>query len=180
MINVNFFEKKKTNILPYIVGGLFFLFLLLMAAYFFLTRSMSENAIEEKNNWLNDNAEQVALSRQISQLDRLATESDTVQQQLLDSRYPMDELTSDIVTVVPDEVNRIQSFTLNSPNQISLILEDTTTTMAQTIVEDLVEKDYVTGVQFLSAQEQNTENSALRFEFIIDIDVENILEEETE
>lgn len=28
MININFFEKEKTNILPYIVGGIFFLLLL--------------------------------------------------------------------------------------------------------------------------------------------------------
>lgn len=180
MMNVNFFEKKTINILPYIVGGIFFLSLLLMAGYFLFAETYYENQIQEKNDWLSEQAEQVVLSREISRLDRLASDSDTVQQQLLDNRYPMDEIIIDVVSVIPDEVNRVQSFTLNSPTQISLVLDDTTTVMAQTIVEGLDEKDYVTDVQFLSAQNQNTEDSALRFEFIIDIDSGNIVKEETE
>lgn len=180
MMNVNFFEKKTINILPYIVGGIFILSLLLMAGYFLFTETYYENQIQEKNDWLSEHAEQVVLSREISRLDRLASDTDTVQQQLLDNRYPMDDIIIDVVTAIPDEVNRVQSFTLNSPTQISLVLDDTTTVMAQTIVEDLIERNYVTDVQFLSVQNQNTEDSGLRFEFIIDINSDNIVKEETE
>lgn len=180
MINVNFFEKKKLNVLPYIIGGIFFLFLLLMGAYFFVTRAFYENKIDEKQTWLSDNVESVVLSRQISQLDRLATESDTVQETLQANQYPMDEIIVDIVSVIPNETERIQSFHLSNPNQIVLRLEDTQSTMAQTIVEDLLEKDYVIGVQFLQAENSTIEDTQFRFEMIIDIDANNLLEEDTE
>lgn len=52
--------------------------------------------------------------------------------------------------------------------------------MAQTIVEDLLLKDYVTGVQFLQAENSTIEDTQLRFEMIIDIAANNILGEETE
>ena len=52
--------------------------------------------------------------------------------------------------------------------------------MAQTIVEDLLVKDYVTGVQFLQAENYTIEDTQLRFEMIIDIAANNILGEETE
>ena len=180
MINVNFFEKKKINILPYIVGGIFFITLLLMGIYFFITRSIYTNTIDDNNNWLSENAESVVLSRQINQLDRLATESDTVQETLQANQYPMDKIIVDIVSVIPNEAERIQSFHINSPNQITLRLEDTQSTMTQTIVEDLLLEDYVTGVQFLQAENSTIEDTQLRFEMIIDIDANNILGEETE
>lgn len=180
MININFFEKKKLNVLPYIIGGVFFLFLLLMGIYFFVTRAFYENTIDEKQTWLSDHAESVVLSRQINQLDRLATESDTVQETLQANQYPMDEIIVDIVSVIPNETERIQSFHLSNPNQIVLRLEDTQSTMAQTIVEDLLEKDYVIGVQFLQAENSTIEDTQFRFEMIIDIDANNLLEEDTE
>lgn len=180
MINVNFFEKKKVNILPYIAGGVFILSLLLMGVYFFVTRSFYENTIEEKETWLSDNATSVVLSRQISQLDRLATESDTVQETLQANQYPMDKIIVDVVSVIPNEMERIQSFHISNPTQITLILEDTESIMAQIIAEDLLEKDYVTGVQFLQAENPTIEDTQLRFEIIIDIDANQLLEEETE
>lgn len=180
MINVNFFEKKKVNILPYIVGGIFLLVLLLMGAFFFVSRSLYANTIEDNTAWLSENAESVVLSRQISQLDRLATESDTVQETLQETQYPMDDIINDIVTVIPNEAERIQSFHISTPNQITLRLENTQSTIAQSIVEDLLKKDYVTSVQFLQAQNTTIEDTQLGFEMLIDIDANNLLEEETE
>lgn len=71
MININFFEKEKTNILPYIVGGIFFLLLLLMGLYFFIVRGQLNSSIENNNHWLSENAEEVVLSRRISRVDQL-------------------------------------------------------------------------------------------------------------
>ena len=48
MMNVNFFEKKKINLLPYIIGGLFVVFLTIVGIYFYLARINSQNVIDEK------------------------------------------------------------------------------------------------------------------------------------
>src|SRR5699024_6846446 len=113
--------------------------LLLRGIFFFITNNHYKNRIEENQAWLSDNAASVVLSRQISQLDQLATESDTVQETLKAGRYPMNEIITDVVTVIPNEEERISSFNLSSPDQISIILENTESTMAQNIVQALFE-----------------------------------------
>ena len=45
-----------------------------MGVFFFITNNHYKNTIEENQAWLSDNAASVVLSRQISQLDQLATE----------------------------------------------------------------------------------------------------------
>lgn len=87
MMNVNFFVKKKRNILPYIVGGVFILFLLLMALYFYFTYNNYQDQITEQNNWLDENTEKVVLARRIRQVDESATQAVTVQETLRDNQY---------------------------------------------------------------------------------------------
>lgn len=180
MINVNFFEKKKTNILPYIIGGIFLLLLLFMGLYIFLTRMYLENSIEESNTWISENTEEVVLSRRISQVDQLTNQAITVQNTLKEIQYPMNTLTEDLTTAIPNETDRVASFQLTETNQVTLILENTEATMGQNIVEDIESRPYVTGVQFLSAQSESQEEDAFRFELIVDIDVTALAEEETE
>lgn len=151
-----------------------------MGLYIFLMRTSYENTIEEKQTWLSDNAASVVLSRQINQLDRLATESDTVQGMLEAKQYPMNEIIVDVISVIPNEAEGIQSFHISSENPITLRLEATESTTAQKIVEDLLEKIYVTDVQFLQAENVSIEDTQLFFEMIIDIDANQLLEEETE
>ena len=92
----------------------------------------------------------------------------------------MNEIITDVVTVIPNEEERISSFNLSSPDQISIILENTESTMAQNIVQALFEKEYVTDVQFLQATNPIIEDTQLRFELIINIDANRIVKEETE
>lgn len=177
MMNVNFFEKKKINILPYIVGGAFFVFLLLMGLYFFLTRTHYEQTVEENNRWLSDNAESVVMSRQISRLDDLAVQSIAVQENLRSNQYPMNEIAADLASTVPDETNQIVSFHIIDPNQVTLIIENTPATTAQSIVEDLEERTYVEGVQFLHVDSLNLEEVPTRFEMMININADAMTEE---
>lgn len=180
MMQVNFFEKKKINLLPYILGGIFVLLLLLMSGSIYIVRTSYETTIEEKNTWLSENAEAVVLSRQISQLEGLANESITVQETLRQNQFPMNELATELAETVPNENDRIASFHILSDSQVTLILENTEPTMAQTIVENLEEKPYVDAVQFLHAENPNPEDNQVRFEMIVDLNIDNLLEEETE
>ena len=180
MMNVNFFEKKKINLLPYIIGGLFVVFLAIIGIYLYLARINYQNVIDEKNNWLTDNSEQVVLSRQISQSTGIFNESESTQEILKENQYPMYELATDIASAVPNEQDQIVSFNLTAPSEVILVLENTEPTQAQTIVEELEEKSYVDGVEFLNAATQTPGENDMRFDLTIQINPDNRVEGETE
>lgn len=177
MINVNFFEKEKPNILPYIIGGIFLLLLLLMGLFFFIARGQLNKAIENNNNWLTENGEEVILSRQISQIDQLQNESLVVQDQLRGSQQPTNQLIEELVGVIPNETDRLSTLQLTETNQVMMILENIETSEGQEIVEDLRNLPFVIGVQFLYAENEASENDAFRYELTVDIDPTALVEE---
>lgn len=180
MMNVNFFEKKKINLLPYIIGGFFVVLLAAIGIYLFLARTNYQNTIEEKNNWIMDNSEQVVLSREISQVIGVMNDSESTQEILRENQYPMFELTTDLASAVPNEQDRIVSFSLSGETQVTLVLENTEPSEALAIVENLEEKTYVDSVEFLSASTQSAGDSDMSFDFTIQINPDNFVEEETE
>lgn len=180
MIKVNFFEKKKTNILPYIAGGVFFFLLLIMGIYFFFVRMHYQQVVDNKNEWINANIEEVVLSRRSNYLDQLSKQSLNVQETLDENQYPMNIVVEGIISVIPNEADRVVSFQLIESNQITLILENTETTIGQSIVEELESLSFVNDVQFLHAESQSEEDNQLRYELIIDLHEEVSGKEETE
>lgn len=92
----------------------------------------------------------------------------------------MYELATDIASTVPNEQDQIVSFNLTAPSEMILVLENTEPTQAQTIVEELEEKSYVDGVEFLSATTQESGESDMRFDLTIQINPDNRVEGETE
>lgn len=169
MIDINFFEKKQVNILPYILGGVFFLLLVLMSSYFYMTHSYYTGVQEESNQWMQANAQDVALSRRIESVDRLADQSAGVQESLTDSQYPMAFVTEDIASVIPDEVEQVSALQLNDTNQIVLILENTTVEEASSIITNFETLDYIDRVQLLRLENQQDESSQFSFEMTLDV-----------
>ena len=181
MIEINFFEKKKKNILPYTVVGIFLLSILLLGTYFFITYTKQENLIEEKNQWLTDNTEDIALSREISQVDQLTIQSVSVQETLRSKQYPMDTLTKELMSFIPNEAEHVSSFQLSeSSNQVSLIIENINTTGIQSIIEELEKQTYIEDIELLRAEDQNQEDKKFRFELFINLNLDNYAEEEVE
>lgn len=93
----------------------------------------------------------------------------------------MDTLTKEMMSFIPNETDRVSSFLLSeAANQISLTMENTTTTQAQSIIEDLQEQRYIEDVEFLRAEDQNQDNDQYRFELFINLNMDGYAEEETE
>ena len=180
MININFFEKKETNILPYLVAGSFFLLLVLMSIYFFFRRMYLTNSIADKEIWTDTYADELLLSKEIGQLDQKYEETLVVKDQLKADQYPMFKLANEIADSVPDELTRISSFQLLEGNQLTLTLENTEAEMAQEIVENIESLPYIRDLQLLYAESQGEEDGQLRFELIISLDEDLLVEEETE
>lgn len=93
----------------------------------------------------------------------------------------MDTLTNEMMSFIPNETDRVSSFLLSeAANQISLTMENTTTTQAQSIIEDLQEQHYIEDVEFLRAEDQNQDNEQYRFELFINLNMDGYAEEEAE
>lgn len=93
----------------------------------------------------------------------------------------MDTLTKEMMSFIPNETDRVSSFLLSeAANQISLTMENTTTTQAQSIIEDLQEQHYIEDVEFLRAEDQNQDNDQYRFELFINLNMDGYAEEEAE
>lgn len=93
----------------------------------------------------------------------------------------MDTLTNEMMSFIPNETDRVSSFLLSeAANQISLTMENTTTTQAQSIIEDLQEQHYIEDVEFLRAEDQNQDNDQYRFELFINLNMDGYAEEEAE
>lgn len=180
MININFFEKKETNILPYIVTGGFFLLLILMGIYFFLMRVHLQEATADKEEWINAHSEEVVLSKQMNRYEQQYEETMDLQEELKAEQYPMNKLAKEIAASVPDELTRISTFQLLNPNQLTLTLENTDAILAQQIVENIENLPYVTELQLLYAESQGEADSQLRFELTVSLNEELIVEEESE
>ena len=85
------------------------------------------------------------------------------------------------MSFIPNETDRVSSFLLSeAANQISLTMENTTTTQAQSIIEDLQEQHYIEDVEFLRAEDQNQDNDQYRFELFINLNMDGYAEEEAE
>lgn len=180
MININFFEKKETNILPYLVTIGFFLILILMSIYFFFARMYLKDSASNKEAWMDRYAEEIVLSKQMGQLEEQYEETMVLQEQLKNDQYPMYKVAVEIAASVPDELTRIASFQLLDPNQLTLTLENTEAIMAQEIVENIENLPYIVDLQLLYAESQGEEDKQSRFELIISLDEELLAEEETE
>jgi len=174
MININFFEKKKVNVLPYLMITGFLLLLGGLGAYFYL---MQENYIQveaESVAWIERETDNVLLSKQMQGVDRLTNESITTQETLVDLRYPMVYVTEEIASLVPDEGDNVVSFQLTNPAQFVLTLENMTVDQGSELVNDLGELPYVTQVNYLRLESQSESNYLL--ELTIDMNEERLRE----
>lgn len=180
MININFFEKKETNILPYLVTGGFFLLLILMSVYFFFTRMYLNDVMVVKEEWINAHNEELVLSKQMNQYEQQYQETMDLQEKLKVAQYPMNKVSEEIAASVPDELTRISTLELLEPGQLTLTLENTEAIMAQEIVENIENLPYVTELQLLYAESQGEEDAQLRFELIVSLNEELIVEGEIE
>ncbi|SFC41495.1 hypothetical protein SAMN04488102_10691 [Alkalibacterium subtropicum] len=177
MIEVNFFEKKAINVLPYILAGIFFIFLGLIGTYFYYTHAAYSNLEQDNSQWIQVNAEEVGLSREIESLDELASQAAQVQENLDQARFPMVYVTEDLSAAVSNEGQQVASFQLNDADQAILLLENTEVTEAAAIIDDLEARSYVDRVQFLRLESQQAESDQFLFELTVDLDVEALREE---
>ena len=70
MFEVNFFEKKQRNFLPYVLGGAFLFLLVLVGIYFFSAQAYYTKTEIRDQEWLQAEEEQL-VSRQMQEYAQL-------------------------------------------------------------------------------------------------------------
>ncbi|WP_423189178.1 hypothetical protein ACO1PF_11385 [Alkalibacterium sp. f15] len=176
MININFFEKKKVNVLPYLMMAGFLLLLAALGAYFFLMREHYSEVETENIAWIESETDNVLLSRQMQSIDRLTEESIITQDILVGQRYPMVYVTEEIASQVANEEESVVSFQLTTPDQFIFTLENMSVDEGSELVNEMGDLAYVSRVNYLRLENQAQDSDNYILELTIDMSEERLRE----
>lgn len=154
MFEVNFFEKKQRNFLPYVLSGAFLFLLALVGVYFFFMQVYYVNAEVRDQEWLQAEEEQLIVSRQMQEYAQLTEQAADNKATFEEMQYQMAYLTKAIIAQVPNGEPRVTIFNKNETNQITLVLEGLTVTEISDAVENFKALVYVSDVQFIRMENQ--------------------------
>ncbi|SYZ79975.1 hypothetical protein [Trichococcus shcherbakoviae] len=154
MFEVNFFEKKQRNFLPYVLGGAFLFLLVLVGIYFFSAQAYYTKAEMRDQEWLQAEEEQLMVSRQMQEYAQLTEQVAENKATFEAKQYPMSYVTKAIVEQVPNGEQHVTILNKNETNQITLVLEGLTVTEISEIVEKFKALVYVSDVQFIRMENQ--------------------------
>lgn len=154
MFEVNFFEKKQRNFLPYVLGGAFLILLVLVGIYFFTAQAYYTKAEIRDQEWLQAEEEQLRVSRQMQEYAQLTDQVAENKATFEAKQYPMAFVTKAIIEQVPNGEQHVTIFNKNETNQITLVLEGLTVTEISEAVEKFKALGYVSDVQFISLENQ--------------------------
>ncbi|MGA9518898.1 MAG: hypothetical protein WBV27_08935, partial [Trichococcus sp.] len=121
MFEVNFFEKKQRNFLPYALSGAFLFLLALVGVYFFLMQAYYVNAEVRDQEWLQVEKEQLIVSGQMQEYAQLTEKVADNKATFEEMQYPMAFVTKSIIEVVPNGEQHVTIFNKNETNQITLV-----------------------------------------------------------
>ncbi|MDB6354157.1 hypothetical protein PH235_11365 [Trichococcus sp. K1Tr] len=154
MFEVNFFEKKQRNFLPYVLGGSFIILLVLVGIYFFSAQAYYTKAEIRAQEWLQAEEEQLRMSRQMQEYAQLTDQVAENKATFEAKQYPMAFVSKAIIEQVPNGEQHVTIFNKNETNQITLVLEGLTVTEISEAVENFKALEYVSDVQFISMENQ--------------------------
>lgn len=161
MFEVNFFEKKQNNYLPYLLGALTIIFLIGIGFYFFTTHTNLVRKEEENQFWLVNEADQIAVSRQIRNYELTTAQLTEDKAVFRDMSYPMAAAADAIIALVPGGAAKITSFNLLVDNQVTLVLENVSITEIDKTVQDFRDQEYVTNAQLIRVESEVADAGSL-------------------
>ena len=176
MFEVNFFEKKQRNLLPHLMSGIFAILFIAMGIYFFLSYTHYVQTDETNKNWLREEADQLAISRQMEKYDQL-TKRLTENKAIFEGKqYPMSGVVRELAAQVPNEEESISIFGLNESNQATLVLEKMSIDEISETINRFNELPYIKNTHLIRIENQTSEPESL-VELRVELD-EEILREE--
>ena len=176
MFEVNFFEKKQRNFLPYVLSGSFLFLLVLVGVYFFTAQVYYANAEIRNQEWLQAEEDQLMVSRQIQEYAQLTEQVAENKATFEAKQYPMAYVTKVIIARAPNGEQHVTIFNKNATNQITLVLEGLTVTEISDAVEKFKALVYVSDVHFIR-MENHLDGAGSTVEIWLELDEAALREE---
>lgn len=180
MIEINLFEKKETNILPYLILLIFVIGIGIMMLFFFFQGNYYSRLDQQNQTLIHQQAEEVALSREIERVERLTNQNRLTITTLEEQSYPIVYLTQNLSEVMTNEESRIVTFDLSQPNLLSLSLENMTVDAYSDLIDDLNNVPYIERVHVTRMTQVSPEDSTYQVDLSLDLNEEQLREEALE
>lgn len=177
MFELNFFEKKKTNFLPHLLTALFAVLLLLSGLYFFFSYQNYVNIDKDNQYWLLEEADQLAMARQMQSYDQLTKQLLVDQVYFEENQYPINTVIQGLNDQLMDQSDHLLTFSLNTDNHVTFVLENSGMTDISAAIDRFSKLDYVTKVQLVRLEETESDHLFLA-ELRVDLNEEAIEEGE--
>lgn len=124
MININFFEKKKKDVTPFILILVTIIALTVLSGYFYW---MSDTLANEETNKLNqiEQQRQVVLELQrVNLIENQVVQLENDANQLSEKKYPTHDLYQLIIAQIPaGDDNVLNTYNFTAPSNIQMTLE---------------------------------------------------------
>ena len=176
MFEVNFFEKKQRNFLPFVLSGAFLFLFVLVGIYFISAQAYYTKAEIRDREWLQTEEEQLSISRQMQEYAQLTDRTAENKATFEAKQYPMAFVAKEIMAQVPISEQHVAIFNKNETNQITLVLEGLTVTEISETVEKFKALAYVSNVQLIRMENQ-VDGAGSTVELWLDLDEAALREE---
>ncbi|WP_017472728.1 hypothetical protein [Amphibacillus jilinensis] len=148
MIEINFFEKKKKNLIPYLLMGVLLLGIMSISGYFILTsiqlnkQNQTNQSLIQEQSTIIDELQHVHLLA--NQVDQLANDLN----RLIDIKHPTVFLNDNILQQLPvDPATTIVDFNYTIQGDLLLELQLADANAVSSLTRDLLALTYVTTVE---------------------------------
>lgn len=150
MININLFERKQINRLPYLIGSGFLILSLILTLYLFGARQYYIMQDSQNMQKIEQQREAVQEARRLELLNTQIGQSESNIQEIAALRHTIPFLFEDIHANLPANAEHITSFNLTADYEILLSLYDMNYDELTSLIEKLDSIDYVTSVQLVT------------------------------
>jgi cell division protein FtsB len=168
MVNINFFEKKKKNITPFLISVIAVLLFGLLGGYFWWMTESIKTDTSRNRDQISQQADEITELQRINlignQVSTLVNQRDT----LMQNQFPLDDLYHDVLEQIPSQASASVErffFTITGTVQLEIVFDND-----QHVVDmqrNLVNLPYVTSVT-LETIDINDTAYATQFTLMID------------
>ncbi|GAA0361892.1 hypothetical protein GCM10008932_13130 [Alkalibacterium iburiense] len=169
MIEINLFEKKETNILPYLILLIFVIGIGIMMLLFFFQGNYYSRLDQQNQTLIHQQADEVALSRDIERVERLTNQNRQTIATLEENAYPIVYLTDSLSEIITNEEERVVLFDLGQADQLLVSLENMTIEAHSKLIDELNDVSYINRVHVTRLTQMNPESDIYQVDLTLDL-----------
>lgn len=169
MIELNFFERKERNVLPHFMVLFFFVGVIVISIYFVIMHGVYTRQDASNLQILEQRSEQVALSREMEQIEQMTVQNNQAIVALENEHYPIVFLTEDIAGIISDDEEVVVSFQLTVTNEVLLQVDHNGIDDSSELIADLEQIPYISRVNLIRLEQQTQEEETVLIDLTLEL-----------